>query len=108
MEIYGRGAILDAAHGCRRNLNVSGLDALDLRTNKPDGSPWNFNKRSDRRLAYRMVKEQKPDWVLGSPPCTPFCTWNAGINKSKCDPAKMQASLSEGRAHLRFVLRLCG
>ena len=38
MEIYGRGKILEAAHGCRRNLNIHGLDALDLRTCKPDGS----------------------------------------------------------------------
>ena len=39
MEIYGRGALVQASHGCRRNLNVNGLDALDLRTCMHDGTP---------------------------------------------------------------------
>ena len=39
MEIYGRGKIVDASHNLRRNLNVNGLDALDIRTCKPNGSP---------------------------------------------------------------------
>ena len=34
IELYGRGSIMEAAHGCRRNLNLQGLDALDLRTCK--------------------------------------------------------------------------
>ena len=50
MEIYGR-SISDYAGAHRRNLNVSGLGALDLRTLKPDGQTWNFCKRSDCKLA---------------------------------------------------------
>ena len=42
IEVYGRGKIVEASHNLRRNLNVEGLDALDIRTCKPDGSPWNF------------------------------------------------------------------
>ena len=37
MEVYGRGKILEAAHGCRRNLNLEGLHAMDLRTLKEPG-----------------------------------------------------------------------
>ena len=36
-EIYGHGNILRASHGCRRNLNINGLHAMDLRTAKPSG-----------------------------------------------------------------------
>ena len=51
LEVYGRGSILEAAHGCRRNLNLEGIDALDIRTCKHDGSPWDFTRAKDRDLA---------------------------------------------------------
>ena len=41
IEVYGRGKLLDAAHGCRRNLGLRGFAALDLRTCKPDATAWN-------------------------------------------------------------------
>lgn len=70
MEVYGQGNIVKASHGVRRNLNVDGLRAFDVRTYKPSGEAWDFNKSSDRREARRYVKEEKPTWVIGSPPCT--------------------------------------
>ena len=36
-ELYGHGSLVNASHGCRRNVNVNGLRALDLRTMKPNG-----------------------------------------------------------------------
>mgnify|MGYP000949080384 CR=1 FL=1 len=36
IEVYGGGAICNQALRMRRSLNVEGLDALDLRTQKPD------------------------------------------------------------------------
>ena len=56
----------------RRALNIKGLDALDIRTLKPNGQPWDFNKRSDRNEARRLIDEKQPQWLIGSPPCTPF------------------------------------
>ena len=88
VEVYGIGNIMKLAGGNARNLNIEGIGALDLRTKKPDGTPWNFCKRSDRRLAYRLIKEQQPTWIVGAPPCTSFCTWNVGLNRSKMDPEK--------------------
>ena len=67
VEAYGVGNIMKLASSNVRNLNVQGLSALDLRTYKPDGQAWNCNKRSDRKLAYRLIKEMRPDWVFGSP-----------------------------------------
>ena len=43
VEVYGR-SIRDQSLVTRRNLNIKGLDAMDLRTTKPDGEPWNFRK----------------------------------------------------------------
>ena len=69
-EVYGHGTIVDASHGLRRSLNVNGLRALDLRTTKPNGAPWDFSLASDRQLARSMIETEKPTWVIGSPPCT--------------------------------------
>ena len=44
LEMHGRGGINREANGARLDLNVAGLEACDLRTNKPDGTPWNFLK----------------------------------------------------------------
>ena len=38
MKLYGRGGITADANAIRRNLNVKGLGAFDLRTLKPDGT----------------------------------------------------------------------
>ena len=69
-ELYGHGSLVNASHGCRRNLNLNGLRALDLRTTKPNGAPWNFCSASDRQLARTLVETEKPTWLIGSPPCT--------------------------------------
>ena len=41
MEMYGQGTIVSEANRTRRSLNCEGLRAFGLRTNKPDGCPWN-------------------------------------------------------------------
>ena len=60
MDMYGRGRILEAAHGYRRNLNLPGLEALDLSTCKSDGSPWNLDLASERQEERRRVETRKP------------------------------------------------
>ena len=79
MEVFGGGAICSEANGPRRNLKIAGLNAFDLRTAKPDGPPWDFTKRVDRHLCRSMIDEQKPTWLVGSPPCTVFKLWNVAI-----------------------------
>ena len=41
-EFYGQGSLVKVSHGPRRNLNLDGLRAFDLRTSKPNGEPWNL------------------------------------------------------------------
>ena len=50
VEVYGGGAIGEAATKLR-NLNLQGLDAFDLRTRKPNGEFWDFDRQRDRREA---------------------------------------------------------
>ena len=106
LELYGRGSICHEANQSRKNLNVCGLGALDLRTTKPDGSNWDFSKKSDRREARDLVLRTEPDFIIGSPPCTAFCAWNHHMNFRKMDPARVRAMLAEGRMHLEFMATL--
>ena len=103
--MYGCGNIVNAANHVLRNLNVDGLDAFDLRTSKPNGEPWDFSRRSDRKMALQYVHDHKPTWIVGSPPCTAFSRLQ-GLNFPKMDPAKVEAMLKEARRHLHFVISL--
>ena len=67
LGMYGRGGINREANAARRDLNVTGLGACDLRKTKQDGTPWNFLNKIDRRQAMKLVDELKPDFVIGSP-----------------------------------------
>ena len=49
------GKMVEAIHGCRRNLNVNGLQALDLQTHQADGTPWNFDDAADRQEASMLI-----------------------------------------------------
>ena len=106
IEMYGRGSINHCANDSRRDLGLKGVGALDLRTNKPDGSPWNFSLRADRRLAREFIEAEDPDWIIGSPPCTAFSNWNHGMNYRKMKPERVKQMLDEGRVHLNFMASL--
>ena len=106
MEVYGRGGLSDLALRQRRNLNVEGLAALDLRTSKPNGQAWNFNHKADQREALELWETLKPDWVIGSPPCTDWSSWNYGINHKKMSSEEVERRLAEARVHLKFVVLL--
>ena len=105
-EVYGQGNIVEASRGCRRNLNIDGLMAFDLRTCKPSGEAWDFCKASDRRMARQYVEEMKPTWVIGCPPCTFFSKWNQGMNHRKMNPDLVEELRREAVKHLRFVIGL--
>ena len=58
LEMYGHGRMVIAAHGRRRALNLEGLGAFDLRTLKPDGTPWDFRLQADRDAARQFVLDK--------------------------------------------------
>ena len=105
VEAYGTGRIVEDANGILRNLNIKGLAAFDLRTKKGDGTPWDFSKTSDRKEAVNYVKEVRPTWIVGSPPCTAFSRLQ-GPNFRKMPPDRVKAILRDGRRHLHFVISL--
>merc|ERR1712115_329757 len=88
MEVFGRGKIVDFANGRARNLNVPGLDAMDLRTCNEKGATWDFSKTSNRKMALNLVRVRRPMWLIGSPPCAPFFSVHgtSAFNASRMDP----------------------
>jgi len=105
-EVFGRGSIVEEALKNRRNLNIKGLHAMDLRTVRNDGTAWDFSKKAHRHDARRLQIQLKPDWLIGSPPCTPFSIWNVGINFKRMNPTIVAAMIKEGRVHLNFCASL--
>lgn len=105
IELYCRGSIVNGATSAHRNLNIRGMDALDLKTLKPGGQPWDFTKPADRRLALWRVQVRKPTSVIGAPPCTAFPS-SRGINFAKMSKARVRQVIQEGRTHLDFMLKL--
>ena len=105
VEVYGK-SIFDHNLQSRRNFNIKGLNSFDIRSMKPDGTPWDFLKRSDRKLCRELINKQNPDWIIGAPPCTAFSIWNHGINYKKIDPEAVRQLLNDGRQHLRFACSL--
>ena len=95
-EVIGGGAIVECANKARRDLNIVGLRDLDLRTLKPDGQPWDVSVRSHRRLASELIDQDQPDWLIGSPPYTPFSICNYAMNYQKMDQEKVGQATSEG------------
>ena len=106
LELYGRGGITDEDNGARRGLNIKGLGALDLHTIKPDGSMWDFRRRADRREALEMVDELQPNFVIGSPPCTAYCSWNRYMNYPKMKKEVVDCLIEEGKLHLDFMMKV--
>ena len=106
LEVYGEGSFCKEAETSRRNLNLKGLGALDLRTLKPDGTPWNFCRKKDRIEARHLIKRKKPEWVIGSPPCISFSLWNKALNYSKMDPKEVERRKAEARTLLEFAVEI--
>ena len=70
-----------------------------------DGLPWDFDIKEKRDKARRLLREQKPLVLIGSPVCTAWCTWQR-INNLRRDPEVVARELVKARLHLNFVLEL--
>ena len=104
-EIYGRGELSAEARRSRRNLNLSGLRVVDLRTCKPDGTPWDLSRADRRQECLQLIQAEDPDWIFVGPPCTQFSSWQ-NLNHSKMDPNRVKKLVKDARRHLKLACRL--
>ena len=105
MEFYGRGNIVKMANTTRRNLNLLGDSALDLRTTKPCGANWDFSIAADRDEARQLVRTKRPTWVIGMPPCTAFCRLMQ-INYARWTAERIAQTLHEAKTRLHCMIEI--
>ena len=105
-EIYSPPRVTELLRRTRSRHLMAGF-ALDLTVTDEDGTPWDFTLRHKREKARRMIREQKPYMLIGSPACKGFSTWQAlNLSKSK-DPEAMRKAKVASIVHLDFVASLC-
>ena len=103
MEFYGSGRLVEAAAARRRALNLRGLAALDLRTLRPDGTPWDFRIPAHREEAIVLIEKLQPTWVIGCPPCTSYCNMDVYLNYPKMGADRAARLRQEGQMHLQCM-----
>ena len=103
-EIYSP-ARVTAAAAKLPHLGVIPGFAFDLTTNDEDGKAWDFTFAERRQEARRRVAEQKPMFLVGSPMCKAFSSWQA-LNAQKRDPHLTHRERVSAMVHLRFVCEL--
>ena len=68
-------------------LRLSPGQTFDLRQDR-HGRSWNFLLEADRAEAKRLLQVEKHYIVIGSPPCTSFCSFNRRFNYRRMDPKR--------------------
>ena len=104
-EIYSPPRVTDLLRKMNAGHLMAGF-ALDLTVIDEDGEPWDFTVESKRQRARQLVREQKPYFLIGSPACKDFSTWQA-LNMAKAkDPEAMKRARIASIMHLDFVTSL--
>ena len=80
--------------------------AFDITCNDPlDGQPWNFDMPSKRERARKILREQRPLFLIGSPDCTAFSSWQ-NLSRLRRDSAITHREYVRAMVHLRFCCQL--
>ena len=80
--------------------------SLDLTREDPmTGEPWDLGKHAVRERVRKLVRDTKPFMVIGSPPCTMFCSLQ-NLNKNKRNEQEFEKRLENARRHIRFCIEL--
>ena len=89
-----------------KSLNIAGGKSYDLRTNDKNGKPWDFTKASNRRQARLEISHEKPDVLVGSPPCTDCSILSRAWNFPRMDPQEVTRRRIAASVHLTFCCQL--
>ena len=101
-EIYSPERITKEIKNGKFNNLIPGF-AFDLTNVDPyDNRPWDFSRRSKRVRARKLIREQKPYMLIGSPMCRAFSTWQA-LNRARSgDKKAMDEAYEAARVHITF------
>jgi len=101
-EVYSPPRVTEMLKQISNHRLTPGL-ALDLTCTDPDdGQPWNFDVKEKRDKARQLLRQQKPLFLIGSPACTRWCSWQA-LNDAGRDPGLIRREKLRALVHLEFV-----
>ena len=101
-EVYSPPRIVTVAEAA----GLRGGFSLDLTAPDCNGYVWDFSERDCRERARRLMREQKPYLLIGSPPCT---AWSNLQNLNRCRPGgseKVDEQQRRAKVHLLFCTSL--
>ena len=75
-EIYSAPRVTRAAE-LLPSLGILPGFAFDLTTVNRDGHNWDFTKEAMRQEARAEVVDKEPMFLIGSPVCTDYCSWQS-------------------------------
>ena len=105
MELYSPPRVTSLLREMTNHGLTPGL-ALDLTTtDADDGQPWNFNDPAKRDKALRMIRKLKPLFVIGSPMCTRWSSWQH-LNDAKRCPDEVKREKLHALVHLEFMAQI--
>jgi len=79
--------------------------AIDLTTTDEEGNPWDLSDATMQDKALNLVETQKPLFLIGSPECKAWCSWQR-INDLRRDPELVRKEKLQAKLHLKFVTTL--
>ena len=97
-EVYSPPRVVNEAKAAGLKAGFS----LDLTTYNAAGQPWDFSKRSCRKEAWRLLQEQRPYMLVGSPPCTAYSILQNLNMLTKEGWEKVKETRRRAEVHLRF------
>ncbi len=102
-EIYSPPRVTQLLRHCRSRHVLPGF-AFDITVNDPhDDKPWDFSIPSKRARARRLIREQGPYVLIGSPMCTHFSAWQALNHAKSNDKERIERERKEAEIHIEFV-----
>ncbi len=105
-EIYSPPRITREIRRSRGRHLMAGF-AMDLTVTDPDdGLPWDFTSPAKQAKARRVLREQKPYFLIGSPECRMFSTWQALNNSKNPDKEEIKRAYDAAVEHINFVVSL--
>ena len=79
--------------------------SFDRLVEKEAGVPWDLTRRAHQMEILRIIEDEKPQLVIGSPPCSHFSKIMA-LNWPKTPRHKRRAMMREARDLLEFASRV--
>ncbi len=101
-EMYSAPRVIAALKGLPGLHLIPGF-ALDLTTTDDEGQPWDFEKDEMRKKAMDLIDKEKPMFIIGSPSCTPYSSFQ-NINNQYRDPLVVQRERSVADKHMEFMM----